>query len=474
MEDEWRYQGLILADAVKAAVGPAAAAEDIESIQLYIDQLSETIRGEIEVNVILLRDDKSDIVASNISQNIRETSHSEHEFFMAALNSRDPLVFVEGEPQFREEGKLKDMGTPEEWVPTLGEEYSATFAFPVEDDFVTVMTSIGVDGQNIGAVHMVLPLYGYSDDREELLWGIWVSAVLEVLLIIGGLVLLLNRQIFGPIRSMAVKMNIISGGDLTQRIRYRGPANEMGELANTFDGMIDRLQAAFDREKRFTADVAHELRTPLTALKGRIEVALTQPRTQGEYEDTLQELQKEVDRLTRLSEDLLFLTRLGQGRLQPQFGEVDLSSLLEAIGEQMRPLARLKDIELVETITADMNIKGDPDYLIRVFLNLVDNAIKYSPSGGRVLLHAEMKDGHIYVSINDTGPGISAEHIPSLFDRFYRVESDRSRTQGGIGLGLSIAYELTRAHGGNIEVQSETGKGATFTVKLPINPGDSS
>jgi len=372
---------------------------------------------------------------------------------------------------FTERGFLKDMGTPEEWMSSLDEEYDSTFAFPTEDDFVTVMTPIAVDGRNVGAVHLVLPVYGYSDDRQELLWGIWVSAVLEVILILVGLVLLLNRQIFGPIHRMAVKMRIISGGDLTQRIRYRGPANEMGELANTFDSMLDRLQAAFDREKRFTADVAHELRTPLTALKGRIEVALRQTRSQGEYKDTLQELQKEVDRLARLNEDLLFLTRLGQGRLQPQFSEIDLSSLLEAIGEQMRPLAQLKNVELVETIPADMNIKGDPDYLIRVFLNLVDNAIKYTPSGGNVTIEAQGESDKVRVSIGDTGPGIPAEHIPLLFDRFYRVEYDRSRTQGGVGLGLSITYELARAHGGNIEVQSELGKGTTFTTILPISPG---
>jgi signal transduction histidine kinase len=194
---------------------------------------------------------------------------------------------------------------------------------------------------------------------------------------------------------------------------------------------------------------------------------LTQPRSSAEYIHILESLEKEVDRLARLTNDLLFLVRLEQGQLRPRLEEQDFSELLGAIIEQMHPLAEAKEITLQEQVPPELILQGDADHLIRLFINLIDNAIKYTPLGGEIKIQAERNGQNVLTRIDDSGPGIPPEHLPFLFDRFYRVEADRARSSGGTGLGLAIAYEIARAHRGSIEVASKPGSGTTFIVSLP-------
>jgi heavy metal sensor kinase len=291
--------------------------------------------------------------------------------------------------------------------------------------------------------------------------------VIVLLAGLGGL-FLANRAL-KPIDRISRTAQAISTNDLTGRINYRGPTDEVGQLAATFDRMLDRLQAGFEREQRFTADVSHELRTPLTVIKGRIGVALSRIRTPREYENTLQDIETAVDRLIRLTNDLLFLARLDQGRLSWQPEVLDLSNLLLAVTEQVQPLVAAQDIYLVEDIPPDLLIHGEPDHLISLFLNLLDNAIKHTPTAGKVMVRAQPRDLQICVTVSDTGTGISPEHLPHLFERFYRVEAARSRCTGGAGLGLAIAYEIVHLHGGTLEVQSNPNQGTCFVVCLPAH-----
>lgn len=302
--------------------------------------------------------------------------------------------------------------------------------------------------------------------RRQLAWGLPLALLLAGL---GGL--FLASRALRPIDQITRTAQAISASDLSQRIYYQGPADEVGRLAQTFDAMLDRLQAAFIRERRFTSDAAHELRTPLAALKGRIGVTLSQPRQPAEYVDTLGEMEGQVDRLIRLSSDLLFMARLDQGQFKPQFDRIELADFIGAVVDQVRPLAKAKAITLTEDIPVDLAIRGDFDLLIRLFLNLMDNAVKYTPENGRVTIQARRSAQSIQTAISDTGPGIAAEHLPHLFERFYRIEGDRARRsengQGGAGLGLAIAYEIARFHGGDLSVQSEVNQGTTFFVQLP-------
>lgn len=283
---------------------------------------------------------------------------------------------------------------------------------------------------------------------------------------LGGL-FLANRALkpIGQITRTAERVRV--SGDLTQRIRYQGAADELERLATMFDEMLDSLQATFEREKRFTADASHELRTPLTAIKGRLSVTLSQSRTVENYEETLQAIEQEVDRLIRLSSDLLLLSQLEQHHLELDLEPLDLSDLLAAIAEQIQPLAELHQLKFSTDIAPNLHVQGSPDHLIRLFLNLLDNAVKYTPAQGQVNLTAKLQENTIQVIVSDTGMGISSEHLSHLFERFYRVEKSRSRTIGGTGLGLAIAQEIVHRHKGAIAVHSQLEKGTTFTVTLP-------
>lgn len=276
-----------------------------------------------------------------------------------------------------------------------------------------------------------------------------------------------------PIDKMTRTAQAITANDLTQRIGYKGPQDEIGRLAETFDGMLDRLQKAFLRERRFTGDAAHELRTPLAALKGRIGVTLTKPREPAQYVATLEDMETQVDRLSRLSNDLLFMARLDQVQLRREQEVLQVDDFLGAVVDQIRPLATAKSIQIHETIAPNSSIVGDVDLLIRLFLNLLDNAVKFTPRLGEVHISAQEQDKHLTITISDSGPGIAPEHLPNLFQRFYRVEGSRSRVlskngQGGAGLGLAIAHEIALAHGGDIRVDSIVGEGSSFRVQLPL------
>ena len=301
-----------------------------------------------------------------------------------------------------------------------------------------------------------------DDLREELYWGIPL-----VLLFAGfGGYFLANRAL-RPIQQITNIAQEITALDLSRRLAYRGTMDEVGTLAETFDQMLERLQSSFARERRFTGDAAHELRTPLTVLKGQIEVTLNRKRNPAEYEMKLQELSAQVERLIRLSNGLLFLSRSDQNQLSFEPDDINLSEWLEVLIEQFQPLVREKGLKMDTNIPRKLLVFGDGDHLIRLFINLVENAIKYTPAEGQISVTAMKKPGETQISIHNTGPDIPPEHLQHLFDRFYRVEADRSSQTGGAGLGLAISHEIVRLHGGEIEVQSEPGQGVTVRVHLP-------
>jgi heavy metal sensor kinase len=335
--------------------------------------------------------------------------------------------------------------------------------------FSQEVSSDGVDGY--------LSVVGDMDPISDTLDG------LLALMLIGGPLALVLAGLGGgflasralkPIDRMTQTAQAITASDLNQRIQYEGSADEVGRLAQTFDAMLDRLQTAFERERQFTGDAAHELRTPLAALKGRIGVTLSRTRSQTVYQETLQDMEKQVDRLIRLSNDLLFMARLDQGQFQPHLERIELSDFMGAVVDLIRPLATSKSIILDESIPAALMLRGDMDLLIRLFLNVLDNAVKFTPENGRISLNASLNDDHVQITITDTGPGIAANHLPHLFERFYRAESDRVRKfggngRGGAGLGLAIAHEIARFHGGTLAVQSTQGQGTTVVTQIPCD-----
>jgi heavy metal sensor kinase len=364
------------------------------------------------------------------------------------------------------------LGQPDEFSrqpPVLG------FSTVTDGDDSWRVYSEPVTGPD-GAVTAWLQVAQEMEAVEEMTesWQAQMVLGLPLALLLAGFVgFFLAWRALAPIDRITRTAQTLNASDLSHhRLDYEGPADEVGRLAATFDAMLDRLQLAFERERRFTGDAAHELRTPLTALKGQIGVTLSRPRAPEAYTETLESMEQQVDRLIRLSNDLLFMARLDQGRWQLQRDPVELADLLGAVIDQVNPLVEAKQITLHHALGPECQVQGDMELLIRLFLNLLHNAVKYTPPGGRVTVTAQAADRDVLISVHDTGPGIAPEHLPHLFDRFYRAEADRSRGsedngQDGAGLGLAIAYEIARVHDGNLTVESIVGEGSTFRVRLP-------
>ena len=278
---------------------------------------------------------------------------------------------------------------------------------------------------------------------------------------------LLARRALRPVDRMSQSALRISAEDLSRRLERRGTQDEIDRLADTLNAMLARLQAAFAEMQRFTADAAHELRTPLTALRGGIEIALRAERSPDEYRRVLVSSIEEVDQLIRLAEDLLLLSRSTVGLSAPRQA-VDLEPFcLEALELGVR-LAKGKGVNVSMGATAPAVVQGDAGALRRALLNLVDNAVKYTPAGGSVVISLERAGRSVALVVEDSGIGIDPADARRIFEPFVRLDAGRSRDTGGSGLGLAIARSIVLAHGGTLEVQSRPGGGSRFTIDLPV------
>ncbi len=326
-----------------------------------------------------------------------------------------------------------------------------------------------VERGSAGVVQVGLSLGDVNETLAALRWALLLILPVTLVAASGGGFLLAGRAL-RPVDRITRAAQSISAHDLSQRLDLDLPDDELGRLARTFDSMIARLDEAFRRQRRFTADASHELRTPLTIIKGDLSLALARPRDADYYHNVLTEVDEEVDQMSRLVDRLLALARADAEGIVIHRQTVNLGVLLADLVEQTRPLAEARGLTLAAQIAPDLAASVDPDAVTQIVLNLLDNAIKYTASG-RVRLSAHLandRGGEIQIAVSDSGPGIPAEHLPHIFERFYRVDQARSREMGGAGLGLAIARELARAHGGDVAVHSVPGEGSTFTVHLPV------
>lgn len=300
---------------------------------------------------------------------------------------------------------------------------------------------------------------------------------LEVILLLGLLAALALAAFGGfatagrllkPVAVITGKAEKISAESLSARLPVEDPRDEFGRLAVVINVMLGRLEDAFERLKRFTADASHELRTPLTVIRSVGEVALQEDLDAGAYRDRIGSMLEEVDRLTRLVDSLLLLTRADSGHITLGRKETDVVHLVRRAAEDMRVLAEEKDQKLSLALGGPGVLRVDEATLRLALVNLLDNAIKYTPRSGTITVRTKMRGDEFLVEVADTGPGIAAEQRDRIFDRFYRVDKDRSGPGAGAGLGLSIARWAVEANGGRIELESRERQGSTFRLVFPI------
>jgi heavy metal sensor kinase len=278
----------------------------------------------------------------------------------------------------------------------------------------------------------------------------------------------LAGRVLAPVGAMADKARQITAESLAERLPVDNAEDEFGRLATVFNDTLSRLQDAFERLRRFTADASHELRTPLTAMRSVGEVALRNTRDASAYRDVIGSMLEEVDRLTRLVESLLTLTRADSGKIHLAPEALDLGAVAGNVIDQLRVLADEKQQELTLQAPVPVHAMGDAALVRHALTNVIHNAIKYTPNGGTISVEPNTASfGQAVIEIRDTGPGIPAAHRDRIFDRFYRVDASRSREEGGVGLGLAIARWAIEANGGRIELASDERRGSLFRILLP-------
>jgi two-component system, OmpR family, sensor kinase len=309
------------------------------------------------------------------------------------------------------------------------------------------------------------PLHNTVEELEAL-GRIFYLAIPGALLVAGVGGMLLARKSLTPVAAMTEQAASISARNLHERLEVTNSRDELGRLATVLNNLLSRLDRSFESLREFTADASHELRTPLSIIRGEAEVALSQNRDEAEYRESLAIVQDEARRLSLMVDDMLALARADDGPQRLNVEEFYLNDLVEECARSSQVLALAKAISLTVDPTTDITFRGDESLLRRMIVNLLDNAIKYTPSGGHVSVKLTSKDGGVEITVADTGIGIPADATARIFERFYRADRARSRSDGGSGLGLSIAKWVAEAHNGSIDLDSRPGGGSTFTVSL--------
>jgi heavy metal sensor kinase len=359
--------------------------------------------------------------------------------------------------------------------------HAAPRPFDIETDYGRLRFSNSVGTTPDGRAYLLqvgLPLQAMdaalSRYRDLLMWRVPIALVVAV-----AASWWLSRFALMPLTRVAAAAQTIDVRTLERRLPVRGAGDELDRVVDAFNATLGRLEVAVGHMRQFSAAMAHELRTPLAALRGEIDLALRSPAASPAQREGFASQLEEIDRLTRLIDRILTLARAESGQIKLARAPVDLSELALRLVEQLEPIAAAKSIDLrcepparaaapAAAAAAPVVVEGDAGWLERLVLNLVDNAVKFTPEDGRVVVRVTGDENVARIDVEDTGVGLSPEDLQRVFERFFRADASRSSSTEGAGLGLSLVQWIAEQHGGAIAVRSRLGEGSTFTVTLPI------
>jgi heavy metal sensor kinase len=394
----------------------------------------------------------------------------------AALGGRTQFVLVSMQELQSETPDQADAGIQDAQTDPGGQDAPADQGAP--DDprnqatsgmttlrLVTLPVRLNGTGPIVGALQVGLDRDDINEALGQLLTVLTLASPLVLFIAATGGYLLAGR-VLAPVAAITRLAGRISERDLHTRLDLDLPDDELGRLARTFDAMLARIEEAFERQRRFTADAAHELRTPLALMRAQVDLALARRRSADAYREALVGLDGDLQRLTGLVGTLLTLARADTGRLVPESAPFDLADTIALVAEQYAPLADEAGVSLRADVEPTPTV-ADEDLLMQVLVNLVDNALAHTPQTGIVTIGCRANNGQVHLWVADTGSGIAADHLPRVFDRFYRSDSGRARERGGAGLGLAISRAIVEAHGGTIALASQAGQGTCVDLTLP-------
>jgi heavy metal sensor kinase len=387
--------------------------------------------------------------------------------FVRVTRANGGVLYASGKPQ---EGGF-DPSSLTVLNPATDREFSREEHLPGGELLIFTLPFTARDGSRF-----LIEVGAAYEQVEGVLHGLLIALALglplTVAVAVGGGYILMRRAL-KPVDEITQSAEQITSRNLSRRLPVSDTGDEIERLSIALNRMIARLDESFQYVQRFTADASHELRTPLTVLRGELEAIAQRPQhsqrlvLDSEARDTIGSLLEEAERLSRIVESLLAISRLDAGEAQMEYVNFDLAELAATTTEQMRLLADDKNVSLVCETNGAVEVEGDRARLKQVVVNLLDNAIKYTREGGEARVSVRNENAHALLEVTDTGIGIPAEALPHLFERFYRVDKARSRQMGGVGLGLAIAKSIVMAHSGQITVESDEGRGSRFRVELP-------
>ncbi|MGO4380983.1 sensor histidine kinase [Pseudoduganella sp. RAF53_2] len=347
-----------------------------------------------------------------------------------------------------------------------GETVFETLPHTSEEPLRMVALPIVVNGQAL-----VIQVAGSLDDVNQILQSstlLFASLATALLIAVGYAGAIFTRKAFRAIDNIVDQAHRIGDANLSERLPHPGTDDEIGHLVDTLNAMLERLERTFDLQRRFTADASHELRSPLSRLRAEIEITLRRPRESQDYVDALRSSLEEVERLTMLVEELLMLARLDAGQEHSPIEPVSLNALVAETVTRMEPIAREHQIRIAVDAASEVVAKVAHGPAALVLTNLLDNALKFSPSAGEVTVRIFADQQNAMLSVADQGAGVTAEDLPGLFERFYRGASARTSGTPGVGLGLSLSQAIAHAYGGRIDASNGVNGGAVFTVSFPL------
>lgn len=335
--------------------------------------------------------------------------------------------------------------------------------FQPQDIIITSVKKEGVPNENMDLQEVTVSL-----KKAGTQFNLWGMAALFLVLILGtGATWLMAGHVLKPLKELSSAIEEISGNDLSNRVEIQGRQDEIGRLARSFNHMMDKVSASFERQKRFSASAAHELKTPLATILVNLEVLELDGKTSPDrMEKVLTIVKANTERMIRLVEDLMRLTSDKDHEMEE---EVELSEVFAITLDELSPLIRKKDLTVSIENTPDISLTGSRVMLYRVMSNLLENAAKYNREHGSISIVTGRDDNGVTVKIEDTGIGIPEEALSHIFEPFYRVDQSRSRAVGGAGLGLPLVKDIVEKHGGEVTVKSAAGEGTTFILRFPAS-----
>lgn len=433
-------------------------------------QLSRSVYGQLDAALLALAETEAGMLAENAGQPVRvherpagsaPPSLVRLDRLVQIVNDHDQLLARSANlgdsqlpPPAMARGNLVAGEPVFETLPTFGEEPLRMVSLPALSHGRLMLVQVA---GSLDDAHRVL-------ESATILFGI--MAVL-LLAFVGGAGAMLTRRVFRAIDDVVQQARHIGDTNLEARLPHPGTADEIGKLVDTLNAMLDRLEHAFDQQRRFTADASHELRSPLSRLRTEIEVTLRRPRDTPEYVDTLRSCLDEVGRLTLLIEELLMLARLDAGEDQRADDAVTLGTIIAETLRRAATVAHERDVALIVGHGAAPDVRVAHRAMGVVLANLVENALKFAPAGSTIRIDCAVDGADAVVTVTDHGPGIPEAELPFVFDRFFRGAGARASTGDGVGLGLALSQALAGAHGGRIEAGNAPAGGAVFRVRMP-------